>query len=287
MLTTNVKSSADRLELINGVKIPCVGFGTWQIEGSAADLAVAEAIRAGYTHIDTAAAYGNEEFVGSGIKRSGIARDELFLTTKLWNNIRTYDEAIAACEQSLSLLGTDYLDLLLIHWPNPLKFRACWKERNAELWRAMETLYRDGKVRAVGVSNFCERHLDALMETAEISPAVNQIRVCPGDVDEETISACTSKGILIEGYSVLGTGKALSSERLANMAEKYGVGISQLCLRWCLQNGFVPIARSVSPEHIKQNLDIFGFEIEPADMVALSEMVGECGVHENPDERPF
>lgn len=287
MLTTNVKSSADRLELINGVKIPCVGFGTWQIEGSAADLAVAEAIRAGYTHIDTAAAYGNEEFVGSGIKRSGIARDELFLTTKLWNNIRTYDEAIAACEQSLSLLGTDYLDLLLIHWPNPLKFRACWKERNAELWRAMETLYRDGKVRTVGVSNFCERHLDALMETAEISPAVNQIRVCPGDVDEETISACTSKGILIEGYSVLGTGKALSSERLANMAEKYGVGISQLCLRWCLQNGFVPIARSVSPEHIKQNLDIFGFEIEPADMVALSEMVGECGVYENPDERPF
>lgn len=287
MLTTNVKSSADRLELINGVKIPCVGFGTWQIEGSAADLAVAEAIRAGYTHIDTAAAYGNEEFVGSGIKRSGIARDELFLTTKLWNNIRTYDEAIAACEQSLSLLGTDYLDLLLIHWPNPLKFRACWKERNAELWRAMETLYRDGKVRTVGVSNFCERHLDALMETAEISPAVNQIRVCPGDVDEETISACTSKGILIEGYSVLGTGKALSSERLANMAEKYGVGISQLCLRWCLQNGFVPIARSVSPEHIKQNLDIFGFEIEPADMVTLSEMVGECGVHENPDERPF
>lgn len=287
MLTTNVKSSADRLELINGVKIPCVGFGTWQIEGSAADLAVAEAIRAGYTHIDTAAAYGNEEFVGSGIKRSGIARDELFLTTKLWNNIRTYDEAIAACEQSLSLLGTDYLDLLLIHWPNPLKFRACWKERNAELWRAMETLYRDGKVRAVGVSNFCERHLDALMETAEISPAVDQIRVCPGDVDEETISACTSKGILIEGYSVLGTGKALSSERLANTAEKYGVGISQLCLRWCLQNGFVPLARSVSPEHIKQNLDIFGFEIEPADMVALSEMVGECGVHENPDERPF
>ena len=287
MLTANVKNSADRIELLNGSMIPCVGFGTWQIEGSAAELAVAEAIRAGYTHIDTAAAYGNEEYVGSGIKRSGIARDELFLTTKLWNNIRTYDEALAACEQSLSLLGTDYLDLLLIHWPNPLKFRACWKERNAELWRAMETLYRDGKVRAIGVSNFCERHLDALFETAEISPSVNQIRVCPGDVDEETISACTNKGILIEGYSVLGTGKALSSERLSKMAEKYGVSIPQLCIRWCLQNGFVPIARSVSPEHIKQNLDIFGFEIEPADMVALSEMYGECGVHENPDERPF
>lgn len=287
MLTDNVKGSADTVELLNGVKIPCVGFGTWQIEGSAAELAAAEAIRAGYRHIDTASAYGNEEFIGSGIKRSGIAREELFLTTKLWNNIRTYDETIAACEHSLSLLGTDYLDLLLIHWPNPLKFRACWKERNAELWRAMETLFRDGKVRAVGVSNFCARHLDALMETAEISPCVNQIRLCPGDVDEETISACTSKGILIEGYSVLGTGKALSSEPLAKTAEKYGVSVPQLCIRWCLQNGFVPLARSVSPEHIKQNLDVFGFDIEPADMVALSEMVGECGVHENPDERLF
>ena len=287
MLTDNVKGSADTVELLNGVKIPCVGFGTWQIEGSAAELAAAEAVRAGYRHIDTASAYGNEEFIGSGIKRSGIARDELFLTTKLWNNIRTYDETIAACEQSLSLLGTDYLDLLLIHWPNPLKFRACWKERNAELWQAMEKLCRDGKVRAIGVSNFCARHLDALMETAEISPCVNQIRLCPGDVDEETISACTSKGILIEGYSVLGTGKALSSEPLAKTAEKYGVSVPQLCIRWCLQNGFVPLARSVSPEHIKQNLDVFGFDIEPADMVALSEMVGECGIHENPDERLF
>lgn len=287
MLTDNVKGSADTVELLNGVKIPCVGFGTWQIEGSSAELAAAEAIRAGYRHIDTASAYGNEEFIGSGIKRSGIARDELFLTTKLWNNIRTYDEAIAACEQSLSLLGTDYLDLLLIHWPNPLKFRACWKERNAELWRAMEALCRDGKVRAIGVSNFCARHLDALMETAEISPCVDQIRLCPGDVDEETISACTSKGILIEGYSVLGTGKALSSEPLAKIAERYGVNIPQLCIRWCLQNGFVPLARSVLPKHIKQNLDVFGFDIEPSDMVALSEMVGECGVHENPDERQF
>lgn len=287
MLTDNVKGSADTVELLNGVKIPCVGFGTWQIEGSSAELAAAEAIRAGYRHIDTASAYGNEEFIGSGIKRSGIARDELFLTTKLWNNIRTYDEAITACEQSLSLLGTDYLDLLLIHWPNPLKFRACWKERNAELWRAMEALCRDGKVRAIGVSNFCARHLDALMETAEISPCVDQIRLCPGDVDEETISACTSKGILIEGYSVLGTGKALSSEPLAKIAERYGVNIPQLCIRWCLQNGFVPLARSVSPKHIKQNLDVFGFDIEPSDMVALSEMVGECGVHENPDERQF
>ncbi len=287
MLTDNVKGSADTVELLNGVKIPCVGFGTWQIEGSSAELAAAEAIRAGYRHIDTASAYGNEEFIGSGIKRSGIARDELFLTTKLWNNIRTYDEAITACEQSLSLLGTDYLDLLLIHWPNPLKFRACWKERNAELWRAMEALCRDGKVRAIGVSNFCARHLDALMETVEISPCVDQIRLCPGDVDEETISACTSKGILIEGYSVLGTGKALSSEPLAKIAERYGVNIPQLCIRWCLQNGFVPLARSVSPKHIKQNLDVFGFDIEPSDMVALSEMVGECGVHENPDERQF
>ncbi|MBQ8781277.1 MAG: aldo/keto reductase [Oscillospiraceae bacterium] len=282
-----MKSITDTYKLINGVDVPCLGFGTWQIDGVAAETAVAEALRAGYIHIDTAAAYENEEYVGSGIRRSGVKRENIFLTTKLWNNVRGYDETIAACEDSLKKLGTDYLDLYLIHWPNPLKFRSCWKEKNADTWRAFEKLYHDGKVRAVGVSNFCARHLDALYETAEISPAVNQIRLCPGDVDDDTVSYCRSKGILLEAYSPLGCGKAFGSQALKVMAEKYGRTVSQICLNWSIRNGFLPLAKSVSAAHIIENTDIFGFELEPSDVSRLNEMTGECGVHANPDERPF
>ncbi len=282
-----MKNLTDTYKLINGVEIPCLGFGTWQISGEAAGTAVAEAIRAGYVHIDTAAAYENEEFVGAGIKRSGIKRDELFLTTKLWNNVRGYDETIAACEESLKKLGTDYLDLYLIHWPNPLKFRSCWKSRNTETWQAFEKLYKDGKVRAIGVSNFCRRHLDALFETAEIMPAVNQIRLCPGDVDDDTVSYSRSKGILLEAYSPLGSGKAFNSGAIAEIAAKYGKSVSQICLNWSLHNGFLPLAKSVSPDHIAENADIFNFKLETADVIKLNEMEGECGIHSNPDERPF
>ncbi|MBQ2824006.1 MAG: aldo/keto reductase [Oscillospiraceae bacterium] len=282
-----MKNLTDKYKLINGVEIPCLGFGTWQIAGETAETAVAEAIRAGYVHIDTAAAYENEEFVGAGIKRSGIKRDELFLTTKLWNNVRGYDETIAACEDSLKKLGTDYVDLYLIHWPNPLKFRSCWKEKNAETWRAFEQLYKDGKVRAIGVSNFCRRHLDALFETAEIMPSVNQIRLCPGDVDDDTVSYSRSKGILLEAYSPLGCGKAFDSDAIKEIAAKYGRSVSQICLNWSLRNGFLPLAKSVSPQHIAENADIFDFELETADVIRLNEMEGECGMHSNPDEKPF
>ena len=277
----------DTYKLLDGTDIPCLGFGTWQITGSQAEYAVAEALRAGYAHIDTAAAYENEEAVGAGIKRSGIKRENIFLTTKLWNNVRGYDETIAACEASMEKLGTDYLDLFLIHWPNPLKFRSCWKEKNAETWRAFETLNRQGKVRSIGVSNFCPRHLDALLETAEIIPTVDQIRLCPGDLDEETVLYCKTKGILTEAYSPLGSGKAFSSPTLIEMSEKYGRSIAQICLRWSLQNGFLPIAKAVSKEHILDNMGIFDFELEPADMAVLLSMDSECGVRSNPDEKPF
>ena len=282
-----MKNLTDKYKLINGVEIPCLGFGTWQIAGETAETAVAEAIRAGYVHIDTAAAYENEEFVGAGIKRSGIRRDELFLTTKLWNNVRGYDETIAACEDSLKKLGTDYVDLYLIHWPNPIKFRSCWKEKNAETWRAFEQLCKDGKVRAIGVSNFCRRHLDALFETAEILPSVNQIRLCPGDVDDDTVSYSRSKGILLEAYSPLGCGKAFDSEAIKEIAAKYGRSVSQICLNWSIRSGFLPLAKSVSPQHIAEIADIFDFELETADVIRLNEMEGECGMHSNPDEKPF
>ena len=282
-----MKEITDSYALNNGVSIPCVGFGTWKIDGENAEFIVAEALRGGYVHIDTAAAYENEVQVGAGIKRSGIKRDNVFLTTKLWNNIRGYDETIKACEESLRKLGTNYLDLYLIHWPNPLKFRSCWKEKNAETWRAFERLYTDGKIKAIGVSNFCRWHLEALMESADIMPAVNQFRFCPGDYDEDTIAFCRNKGILLEAHSPLGGGKAFDSYKIESIAEKYNKSISQICLRWCLQNGFVPLVKSVSTEHIRENINIFDFEIDSADMKTLNEMKGECGLNSNPDEKPF
>ncbi len=273
--------------LIDGNKIPIIGFGTWQIEGSAAADAVTEAIRAGYVHIDTAAAYENEAEVGEGIRRSGIKRENIFITTKLWNAVRGYDETIAACEESMKKLGTDYIDLYLIHWPNPIKFRSCWKEKNAETWHAFEHLKRSGKVRSIGVSNFCPHHLDALFETAEIIPAVNQIRLCPGDTDDATVTYCKNKGILLEAYSPLARGMVFDSDAVTAISAKYGKTPSQLSIRWCLQNEFLPLPKSVSPAHMAENLQVFDFEIESADMVSLNALTGEYGTRSNPDDRPF
>lgn len=278
----------DCYTLFNGVLIPSVGYGTWQTEsGAATEMAVTDALRAGYRHIDTAAAYGNEESVGIGIKHSGINRQNIFLTTKLWNNIRGYDETIAACEESMLKLNVDYLDLFLIHWPNPLKYRAVWKEKNADTWRAFERLLADGKVRSIGVSNFCVRHLDALLETADIPPHVNQIRLCPGDIDGDTINYCKTRNILIEAYSPFGTGKAFNSEIIKEIAEKYEKSISQICLRWSLQNGYLPLPKAVTTEHIIENTKIFNFSLEQEDINLLNSIEGECGLQGNPDEKPF
>ncbi len=281
-------SLTDSYTLFNGVEIPCVGFGTWQAEsGDTAEIAVTDALRAGYRHIDTAAAYGNEESVGAGIRRSGISRQDIFLTTKLWNSSRGYDETIAACEDSMQKLGVDYLDLFLIHWPNPLKFRAVWKEKNADTWRAFEHLLSSGKVRSIGVSNFCVRHLDALLETADVIPHVNQIRICPGDIDGDTIGFCRSRNIMLEAYSPFGTGKAFESEILKEIAAKYGKSVAQICLNWSLHNGFLPLPKSVTTERIIENTKVFDFTLEQSDINLLTSLEGECGLQGNPDEKPF
>lgn len=283
-----MSSISDCYTLLNGVKIPCVGYGTWQIQnGVVCETSVAEALRAGYRHIDTAAAYGNEESVGAGIKRSGVSRNDIFLTTKLWNNTRGYDEAIAACEDSMQRLGTDYLDLFLIHWPNPLKFRAVWKEKNAGTWRAFERLLQDGKVRSIGVSNFCTRHLEALLESASVNPHVNQIRICPGDIDGDTIGFCRNLNIQLEAYSPFGSGKAFGSGAIKEIAAKYNKTAAQVCLNWSLHNGFLPLPKSASPERIKENTGIFDFRLEQSDINLLTAMEGECGIQGNPDEKPF
>ncbi|MDA3844938.1 MAG: aldo/keto reductase [Vallitaleaceae bacterium] len=283
-----MKNLNDTYTLQNGVKIPVVGFGTWQTPNDEVGYkAVLKALEVGYTHIDTAAVYGNEVSVGKAIKDSGMKREEIFLTSKIWNDAHGYEATLKAFDESLERLDTDYLDLYLIHWPNPLAFRDTWEETNAGTWKAMEELYAAGKIKAIGVSNFCERHIDALLKTAKVVPMVNQIRLCPGDAKEELVAYCEEKKILLEAYSPLGTGKVFEVEALKEMASKYDTTVAKVCLRWSLQRGFVPLPKSITPERIADNADIFGFDISADDLNIISNLTGCCGQSDNPDEKPF
>ena len=250
--------------LNNGVSIPVLGFGTWKAEnGEVAYQAVLEALKAGYRHIDTAAIYQNEESVGRAIRDSGISRQEIFVTTKLWNTNHSYDEARQAFEESMEKLGLDYLDLYLIHWPNPKPLRENneWKTRNAEVWRAMEDLYKEGKICAIGVSNFLPHHLDALLETARIIPAVNQVRLAPGVYQEEVVAYCKEKGILLEAWGPFGQGELFDKKEVQEIAAKHGKSVAQIALAWSLAEEFLPLPKSVTASRIQSNLDCFGIEL--------------------------
>lgn len=279
--------------LPNGNEIPCIGFGTWQSEdGDEAYNAVLSALRNGYRHIDTAKAYGNEESVGKAIndflRESGVKREELFITTKLWNDDHGYDSTKKAIELSLKSLNLTYLDLYLIHWPNPLKFRGCWEQKNAESWRAMEESYEAGLLKAIGVSNFCERHIEALEKTAKIAPMVNQIKICPGQAQRELAAYCRNKNILVEGYSPLGTGGIFSSGEIQKLSQKYNRSIAQICIRWSLQEGCLPLPKSVREERIIENSKVFDFELEKADCDLIANLTDlEIKTARNPDEAPF
>ncbi|GEP19046.1 aldo/keto reductase [Pediococcus argentinicus] len=278
----------DTYTLNNGVKIPVVGFGTWQsADGDEAYNSVKAALEAGYRHIDTAAAYGNEDSVGKAIKDSGIPRQDIFLTSKLWNVDHGYEEAKKALDASLDKLGVEYLDLYLIHWPNPVKFRDDWQKRNADSWRAMEEALDTGKVRAIGVSNFREKHLDELLKTAKVVPAVNQIFLNPSDMEEGLVEYNNNHDILSEAYSPLGTGKIFQIKELKDIADKYNKSVAQVVLRWSLQNGFLPLPKSVHADRIKQNTEIFDFELSEADMKTIDGFHGVAGLAQNPDETTF
>lgn len=275
-------------QLSNGVKIPMVGFGTWQTpSGQIAKDAVLTALEAGYRHIDTAAAYENEASVGQAISESGLSREALFITTKLWNKIGTYEEAKVAIDTSLEKLNLTYLDLYLIHWPNPLAFRDRWQERNAQVWRAMEEALEAGKIRALGVSNFHPHHLEALLKTAKIKPVVNQILLNPSDQQEPLVASNQAHHILSEAYSPLGTGKIFEVVELQTLGQKYGKTVAQLVLRWSLQKGFLPLPKSVTKERIIENIALFDFEISPADMATIDQLQGRAGGASNPDEVSF
>lgn len=281
----------EQYTLSNGVTIPKIGFGTWQIpDGEVAYEAVKSAIAAGYTHIDTAQIYGNEVSVGRAIADSGKARAAIFLTTKVWNDKMDYDTARASVLESMTKLGVDYLDLVLIHWPNPKAVREqgedAWKARNAQVWSALEDLYEEGKLRAIGVSNFMPHHIEALLETADIVPHVNQILLAPGTPQTELVTLCQQHGILLEAYSPFGTGTLFGNPIVVEMAERYGKTVAQLALAWSLQKGFLPLPKSATPANIVANLDCFGTTLTDEDMLILDKLEG-VKTQFNPDEAEF
>ena len=282
-----MKKLTDPFILHNGVSIPCIGYGTFNTSNEDAAQAVREALAAGYRHIDTAATYGNEVGVGEGIRTGGVPREEIFVTSKVWNTERGYDKTRTAFEKTLQDLGLDYLDLYLIHWPaNRKQFGEEARALNAETWRALEDLYREGKVRAIGVSNFWAPHLAELVEDAEIAPMVDQIEVHPGWLLTETIEFCQANNILVEAWSPLGRSSALDNGVLARLAAKYGCSTAQLCIRWVLQHGVLPLPKSVHPDRMRANADVFGFTISPEDMAAI-DAIPEMGPRRNPDEIDF
>lgn len=282
-----MKTLTDTFVLANGVEIPCIGYGTWQTpSGDVARDSVKAALDAGYRHIDTAFAYGNEADVGEGIKASGVNRKDIFLTTKHWITERGYEKTVAAIDASLKNLDVDYLDLYLVHWPCVEKVSPNWKEINAETWRGFEKAYKEGKIRALGVSNYQQKHLEALDEFATVKPVVNQIEFHPGYTQIDNVRYCQSRGMLVQAWSPLGNGAVLKDETLAAIAAKYGRSVAQICIRFALQNDVLPLPKSVTPSRIAENARVFDFELAEDDVKTLMEMpmLGFSGYY--PEEAP-
>jgi diketogulonate reductase-like aldo/keto reductase len=248
--------------LNNGVEMPRLGLGVYQARaGGEARRAVEHALEAGYRHVDTAALYGNERDVGEAIHSSGIPREEIFVTTKLWNDDHGYDGALRAFEESRERLGLDVVDLYLIHWPV--------RRLRVDSWRALEKLYRDGLCRAVGVSNYTVRHLDELLNTCEVVPAVNQVEFSPFLYQRDLLEHCHANGVRLEAYSPLTKGRRLSDLTLAEMAGRYGKTPAQVLVRWALERDVVVIPKSARPERIRENADVFDFVLGPDDLATL------------------
>ncbi|CAG7653196.1 aldo/keto reductase [Actinacidiphila bryophytorum] len=273
-------SKVPTITLNNGVEMPRLGFGVWQVPDDEATAAVATALEAGYRSIDTAALYANEEGTGRALAASGLPRGELFVTTKLWNSDQGYDPALRAFDRSLDKLGLDYVDLYLIHWPQPRR------DAYTETWRALERIAADGRARAVGVSNFQPGHLRRLVDGSELVPAVNQIEVHPQLAQAELRALHAELGIATEAWSPLGQGKGLlDNPVIAKVAARHGRTPAQVVLRWHLQLGNVVIPKSVTPSRIRENIDVFGFELTTDDLADLAAL--DDGTRLGPDPDHF
>jgi diketogulonate reductase-like aldo/keto reductase len=275
-----MKHLSDATVLHNGVKMPWFGLGVWKVkEGEEVENAVKSAIAAGYRSIDTAAVYQNEAGVGAAIKAAGVPREELFITTKVWNADQGYESTLQAFEESRAKLGLEYVDLYLIHWPVKGKYK--------ETWKALEKLYKDGKVRAIGVSNFQVHHLEDLMADCEVKPMVNQVEFHPYLVQTELRTFCKQAGIQLEAWSPLMQGEVFRVPLLQELAEKYGKTPAQIVLRWDLQHGVVTIPKSVNPERIKANADVFDFELSAEDMARIDALDKHHRFGPDPDNFDF
>ncbi len=264
--------------LNSGAEMPVLGLGVWQVADEEAADVVATAIEAGYTSIDTAAIYGNERGVGEGIRRSGAARDSLFVTTKVWNDRQGYDATLKAFDKSLSRLGVDHVDLYLIHWPAPRQ------DLYLETWKALETLYAEGRARSIGVSNFHVPHLRRLFDHSELRPAVNQIELHPSLQQAELRAFHAEHGIATEAWSPLQRG-AVNKPEIVAIAAKHGRTPAQAILRWHVQLGNIAIPKSVTPSRIRENIAVFDFELDAEDMAAIERL--DAGLRTGPDPDVF
>jgi methylglyoxal/glyoxal reductase len=265
-------------KLSNDVEIPMIGFGTFKIPDDQASEVVKSAINAGYRHIDTAAIYRNEVGVGKGIKESRVPREEIFLTTKCWNDDQGYKKALEAFEKSCQRLQTNYIDLYLIHWPKP---------QNNETWKAFEELYQQGRIRAIGVSNFHQHHFEDLMKTATIKPMVNQIEYTPRLTQKALKTYLESQGVAMESWSPLMRGKISEIDLLKKLSEKYGKTIAQIVIRWNLDTDVIVIPKSVTLQRIKENIDIFDFRLNQEDIEAINLLNKNLRTGPDPDNFDF
>ena len=256
--------------LSNGVKMPNLAFGTFKVNEGDDVQVILDAIEAGYRHFDTAAFYNTEEALGKAIKKSGIPREEFFVTTKVWKTYMGYEGAKKSFEESLEKLDMDYVDLLLIHWPRPDE-KSDWKKLDIETWKAFEETYKEGRAKAIGVSNFLNHHIQNILDNCEVVPMVNQIEFHPGYIQKDVVDFDKEHGIVVEAWSPLGRERVFKDELLNKLAQKYGKSVAQICLAFALQMDVVPLPKSSSVERMKQNMDI-DFELEEEDFEKIVNM---------------
>lgn len=271
----------ESFRLNNNICIPNIGFGTYKAGNGECEKAIIDAINTGYTYFDTAAFYKNERDIAKAIKNSNKKREELIIASKVWREDLGYDNTMKAFESSLKNLDTNYLDVYLIHWPKANPEDKNWKEKNIQTWKAMEELYKAGRIKAIGVSNFLPYHLINLMDNCEIKPMINQLELHIGYLQKTAVDFCVKNDILLQAWSPLGRGKVLNEESLKKMAEKYGKTVSQICIRFLYQMGIMPIVKSSSVNRMEENLNVFDFSIERDDMYYLMclPQIGWSGEH--------